>query len=47
MGTDDLTKFVDKLGQQAEYLFVTSNDEEYYESFGSDWATFTDVVPSG
>ncbi|KAF2017683.1 spherulin 4-like cell surface protein [Aaosphaeria arxii CBS 175.79] len=40
-----MRKFVDELSKKAQYLFVTSNAEQYYESFGSDWAQFTEVVP--
>lgn len=41
-----LRSFVDDLSKRAEYLFLTSNDESYYEKWGSDWADFTDVIPS-
>jgi hypothetical protein len=46
MDKNKLQSFVDDISKQAEYVFVTSNAENYYESFGSDFADFTDVVPS-
>lgn len=45
MKKGDLKDFTKRLSKIAEYLFVTTNDEHYYESFGSDWADFTSVVP--
>lgn len=45
MSTDELKGYVDGLSQRAKYLFVTSNDQDYYQSFGTDWADFVDVVP--
>lgn len=46
MDKNQLRSFVDDLSKQAEYLFVTNNADNVYESFGSDWADFTDAVPS-
>ncbi|KAF1850682.1 uncharacterized protein K460DRAFT_301972 [Cucurbitaria berberidis CBS 394.84] len=46
LGKDKLRDFVDDMSKRAEYLFVTSNDKEYYEKFGSDWSDFLDVVPA-
>lgn len=46
MSTAGLRTFVDQLSQLAEFLFLTNNDEDYYESFGSQWVNFTDVVPT-
>ena len=46
LNKNTLEDFVDGLSKRAEYLFVTSNDKNYYESFGDDWSDFTDVVPS-
>ncbi|CAO2653669.1 Nn.00g030800.m01.CDS01 [Neocucurbitaria sp. VM-36] len=46
MEKDKLRGFVDDLSKRAEYLFVTSNDENYYEKFGTDWNDFSDVVPA-
>lgn len=40
-----LHNFVDGLSKKAEYLFVTSNDENYYEKFGADWTNFVDAIP--
>lgn len=45
MDTTDLTTFVDQLSDRAAYLFITNNDQDIYETFGSDWVNFTDVVP--
>jgi hypothetical protein len=42
----DLQTLVDQMSQHAEYLFATSNDQDFYESFGSDWVNFTNVVPT-
>jgi hypothetical protein len=39
----ELEGFVGELAKKAEYLFLTSNTADYYESFGSDWANFTDA----
>jgi hypothetical protein len=44
MDTADLTSFVDQLSVNAQYMFITNNDQDYYETFGSDWANFTAVV---
>jgi predicted AAA+ superfamily ATPase len=44
--TADLKTYVGQLSKRAEYLFATNNDQDFYESFGSDWANFTDVVGS-
>ena len=46
MGQGGLRKFVHGISENAEFLFVTENDKDYYESFGSDWAKFVDVVPT-
>jgi len=46
MSIADLRKFVDQLSQRAEFLFITHNDQDFYESFGNQWANFTDVVPA-
>lgn len=45
MSVSSLRKFVDRLSRHAKYLLITDNEEGYYESFGSDWANFTSVVP--
>ena len=46
MTLDGLKSYVDDLSEHAAYLFVTNNDQDYYESFGSIWSNFTDVVPT-
>ena len=46
MSTSDLKKFVDQLSNIAEFLFVTDNSNNYYESFGTDWTDFAGVVPT-
>lgn len=45
MSKDELRGYVDGLSKRAKHLFVTTNDQDYYQSFGSDWADFVDVVP--
>lgn len=42
----DLGKFVDSLSQHAEFLFLTSLTQNYYESFGSQWEEFVDAIPT-
>jgi hypothetical protein len=44
--TTNLKKFVDDISKHAEFLFITDNTKDFYESFGTGWATFTDVVPT-
>jgi hypothetical protein len=44
MTTDSLEEFVKQLASKAQYLFLTSNTADYYESFGTDWANFTAAV---
>lgn len=44
LGGNDLQEFVDGLQQIGQHLFVTSNSEDYYESFAGDWGKFVDVV---
>jgi len=46
MDVDNLRQFVDKLSQLAEFLFITSNTEDFYESFGRQWDNFTSVIPT-
>jgi hypothetical protein len=41
-----LRKIVDQLSQRAEFLFLTSLSQDYYESFDPQWANFADVVPT-
>lgn len=44
MDKGKLRDFVYELSKRAKYLFVTNNDEQYYEQFGSDWSDFTDTI---
>jgi Spherulation-specific family 4 len=46
MDTASLQNFVDQLSQHAEFLFLTDNSQNFYESFGTQWANFTNVVPT-
>lgn len=41
---DDLQNFVDGLEEIGQHLFVTSNKDNYYESFAGDWGGFVDLV---
>lgn len=43
----NLGNLVDDMSQHAQYLFVTNRDSNIgpYEGFGSDWRSFTDMVP--
>lgn len=36
---------IKKLSHQAEYLFLTDLDKDYYSSFGSSWSKFIDAMP--
>lgn len=47
MSSGYMKKWIGKLSQKAAYLFVTSNDVDYYESFGEDWSTFVGSMPTG
>ncbi|KAH6698119.1 Spherulation-specific family 4 [Leptodontidium sp. 2 PMI_412] len=42
----DMKKFVQQISKHAEYLFVTDNTEDFYESFGTGWANFAESVPT-
>jgi len=46
MSTDGLRSYVSGLSRLAQYLFITDNTQDYYESFGADWSAFTSVVPT-
>jgi hypothetical protein len=46
MSLSELKSYVDDLSKHAAYLFVTNNNQDFYASFGGDWANFTDVVPT-
>lgn len=41
-----LQDLVDDVSKMAEYVFVTTKDKDYYESFGSDWMEFVAGVPA-
>lgn len=43
---NDLKKFVNRISKRAEFLFVTDNTKNFYESFGAGWADFVEVVPT-
>lgn len=42
--TADLETYVNQLRDLAEFLFITNNENQVYESFGSDWTEFTDAL---
>ena len=42
----NLKGLVDKMSRHAEFLFVTDLNQDYYESFGKDWNSFIDVMPT-
>ena len=46
MAANDLRQFVNDISERAEFLFITDNSRDFYESFGSAWSNFTDVVPT-
>jgi hypothetical protein len=46
MDTNKLRGIVDDMSKRAEWLFVTTNNKEYYETWGDDWADFVDAIPS-
>lgn len=46
MSNTTLADFVAGMSQRAKYLFVTDLDTDFYESFGPDWETFMDVMPT-
>jgi hypothetical protein len=41
---DSLSKLVNSMGQIAKYLYLTEESVDFYESFGSMWPIFTDVL---
>jgi hypothetical protein len=41
-----LRSYVDTLSEHAAYLFVTNNNQNFYDSFGSMWSDFTAVIPT-
>jgi hypothetical protein len=42
----NIQKFVDSISHHAEYLFVSTASQNYYEKFGPKWQQFTDAVPT-
>lgn len=46
MDNAHLQDFVSQLSELAEYLFITNNSQDFYESFADDWANFTAAVPT-
>jgi hypothetical protein len=46
MSKANLGNFVDKLSLDAEFLFLTGLDQNYYESFGPWWQNFISVMPT-
>lgn len=42
----DLRKYVGSMSQHAQFLFLTSLTEDYYESFGLHWDEVMDVIPT-
>jgi hypothetical protein len=43
---NELRSTVDRLSQRAEFLFLTDLSENYYESFGTLWRDYIDVIPA-
>lgn len=43
-GGEDLGRFVRRISHRAEYLFLTTATEGYYEHFGDSWAKFVSVM---
>ncbi|KAM7217683.1 spherulin 4-like cell surface protein [Rhypophila decipiens] len=41
----ELETFVGDLSRSAQYVYITTNTEHFYESFASDWMDFVDSVP--
>ena len=44
--TTNLKNYVEGISEHAEFLFVTDNTKDFYESFGTGWAAFTHVIPA-
>jgi hypothetical protein len=42
----NLGSLLDTISRHAGYLFVTNRDTDYYQGFGSDWRSFTSMVPT-
>jgi hypothetical protein len=43
---NDLKTFIKGLADMAEYLYVTEESMDFYESFGKMWPDFTAVMPT-
>lgn len=41
----ELDRFVGDLSRSAKYLFITTNHEDYYESFADGWLDFVGSIP--
>lgn len=46
LSSSKMKDFVDDVSPLAQYLFITNNTANYYESFAGDWAEFASVVPT-
>lgn len=46
MNVTSLREYVEMLTPLAENLFISSNDLNFFENFGTQWANFTDAVVS-
>lgn len=46
MSEDDMKNFVNSVASLGEHLFITSNDQNFYESWASDWTGFVDATES-
>lgn len=44
MTGEALGDFVRQLSQRAKYLYLTSNEKEYYQAFGSAWGPFIESI---
>jgi hypothetical protein len=41
---DGLQSLISSIGQMADYIFVTSNSHDVYDSFSPDWPGFVDAM---
>lgn len=44
VGLANLTTLVDTLSAEAQYLFLTEETADYYQSFGTLWTNFTEAM---
>ncbi|PVH75792.1 hypothetical protein DL98DRAFT_574803 [Cadophora sp. DSE1049] len=42
----NMKRFLSEISESAEFLFVTDNTEDFYESFGAGWDGFVKSVPA-